>query len=215
MRERDVESVCFVLAIFDRRNGIAQRRDLIVELLGREIEFLGFGRSGCEDHCVDRIANDDHAIISLVRMEHLLHLGQRDDVARYRAIAGEAGQRRLGRDLIIGRLGERCANGPHPRRFLGVRFGQALEPGEFDPAALYLTAQGHRLAKQARGFVATAAELARENGLGLGQARPHHQLAGGKDLGQSGSVGRALEEQIDIGPEYIGKTGREIARVRL
>ena len=144
-----------------------------------------------------------------------MHVGERDDFARDRAIAGEAGERRLSGDLILGRLVERGAQAAHPDRFFRGWLGNQLEARKLDSSALDLAAQIDRLAEQARRFVTAAAQLARKHRLGLGEAGTNHELGGGEDLRQIGRIAGFFQQQVDIGPKDIGKAWRQIVRVGL
>ena len=90
-----------------------------------------------------------------------------------------------------------------------------MQPRKLDARAFNLARQRDRLAEQARGFVGAAGQFAREHGLGLGEAGPHHQLGGGENLGVGFGVVALLQQQIDIGTKHVGEARRQVAGVAL
>ena len=142
-----------------------------------------------------------------------MQVGERQHFARHGAIAREAAERSLRRQRILFRLAKLGAKRAHPDQLLGRGLGQLLEPGQRDPVALDLAGQRHRLAEQPRGFVGTAAELARQHRLGLGEAGPHHQLAGLENLVGRRRVGALLQQDVEVGPKHPREGWRQVAGV--
>jgi len=149
VRQRDVERIGGALAVLDLGNGVAQRIDLLAELLGIDVEPYGAPTRRGDQHRVDVILDDRHPVISFAGLQRLLHVGERDHVARHGAVAREAAQRRLGCELVL--LG--LSQGRPKRAGAGQvdrgRLGQIVEAGEFDAGALDLAGQSHRLPEQA------------------------------------------------------------------
>ena len=81
VRECDIERVGDTFAVLDGRDGVAQRRYLVVELLGRDLQLRRPGRSRRDEHRVNVIAGDRHPVISFAWPEDFLQVGQRDGVA--------------------------------------------------------------------------------------------------------------------------------------
>jgi hypothetical protein len=138
VRERNVVGVSDQLPLLDRRNRLPQRIDLAVELVCSEPELDGpRGRRGGEDR-IDVVVDDCHPVVGLAWAKRFLEFGKRDDFARDSAIAGKAGQCRLGRNRLLLRLlevgAERSSPGDVRRR--GIR--QLLEARELNPVLLDL-----------------------------------------------------------------------------
>ena len=135
------------------------------------------------------VADDRHAVIGFARPKRLLQVGERDDLARHRPVAREAGKRGLARDLLPLRFrGASLRSAARADQLLGRRLGLSSSRASSTRARSIWRVKVTDWRNSRDGFVGAAAQLAREDRLGLGEAGTDHQLGRGENFGGRGRI---------------------------
>ena len=161
------------------------------------------------------VTEREHLVIGLARPEQSLQVGELERAARDGPIARKLAEPGLHRRLVALPLLERGAELDDTGGAGGARLVRGLQPRQLDTAAFDVAGQGHRLAKHARRLVRAAGQLPRQDRLGLGDAGPDQDLAGGEEIGGRGRAGIGLDQQFEIGLDQAAQPRRAVTAVEI